>query len=86
MTEDAPEYGNSPSDHILNPEPPRKLTDREIAKILGGIVGGLLIQQEGDRLVAWCEPQDVCTALEFLLIHWPEYEALVAAMKARERT
>jgi len=55
---------------ILDPEPARPLTSREISKILGAFLGGLC---------DWCEPKEVRDALDF----WSEegFDLLLAALE-----
>lgn len=48
----------------LTPEPRRVLTDRECASILGGVVGGLVLNAPADR---------VLTALQWWVEHFSEW-------------
>lgn len=57
--------------HKLTSKPARKLTDREVAKILGGTVGCMLEMSD---------PDTVRKALEWTLEHWDAYVQTIAGI------
>lgn len=57
--------------HKLTSKPARKLTDREVAKIVGGTVGVML---------ELSDPDTVRKALEWILQHWDAYVQTIAGL------
>ena len=66
MTED--------NSRLLDPRPARRLTSREVCKVLGGVIGGMAMDMAGD--------DEIFTALEFILKHRESYAQMFRAQRA----
>ena len=64
-----------PKDKMLDPRPVAPLTSREIAKLIGGMIG---------TLGSWCDWKEIRAAIEFTAANLDAYEQVAKASAAQQ--